>query len=102
MQSIGAFIEYDSQGIPYIGLLLQSDGVSISYFLAHKGDARTRIREFASSLNKLVAEVEAMPVKLVEMKGDIDGILKSSERGPGGTIPNAPRRPAQRPRRTRP
>lgn len=101
-QTMGAFIEYDPQGIPYIGLLLSSDGVSITFYLAHKANARGRVREFAAQLNKLVAEIEGMPDKPVIVKGNLDGILKQAQRGEGRTIPHAEGRPTERPRGTRP
>lgn len=98
-QSMGAFIEYDPQGIPYIGLMLQSEGVTVSFYLAHKANARGRVRELASSLNKLVQEIEGTPDKPVLVKGTIDGILKQEGRQPTEA---APRRPPERPRRPRP
>lgn len=99
MLGLSGYIEYDQEGRPYIGLLLTADeGISVSYYLAHKGQARVRIAAMMEQFERLVTELEATPDKLIAVKGNLDGLHDQ----PGRKLPTHPQgRSVQRTRRPR-
>lgn len=97
--AINGFIEHDVSGKPFMGLLIDTPGLTVKIFLAYKADGGATAGELSRQLIKMTKDLQQTPDKLVEVRQDLDGILKPQGRPDES---HAPRRPPQRPRGPRP
>lgn len=82
MQSISGFIDYDNNGKPFMGIIVEDGGIMLHIFLARKDDAQMRAQRIANELHKLAKDLISTPDKLVEVHGDINAIVRNP---PGST-----------------
>lgn len=76
MQAIAGFIDYDANGKPFMGLILEEQGMRVQVFLARKEDAQNRAQVISNELHKLAKELIKTPDKLVAAQGDIDAFVR--------------------------
>jgi hypothetical protein len=71
---LAGFTDYFPTGIPYIGIVATDGTVQCQIIIGDKQNARHNVNEICAQLRQLVHDVENMPEKLVEVKGDISGL----------------------------
>lgn len=76
MQAVAGFIDFDANGKPFMGLILQDEGIRVQVFLARKEDAQNRVQKISNELHKLAKELIITPDQLIAAKGDIDAFVR--------------------------
>lgn len=71
---LAGFTDYLPDGRPYMGLVATDGNVQCQIMLGDKRSARHNVNEMITQLKQLVHDVENMPEKIVEVKGDLNAI----------------------------
>lgn len=73
---LAGFIEYDSMGRPFMGLLIEDGSVQVKMYIAHKDRAVQTARTIGEQLNKMARELQGMDEKIVPVSAELSDLLK--------------------------
>jgi hypothetical protein len=73
MSGISGFVDYDDQGRPFMGLIIEDQVTRTQIYLSHRANATECARELASQIQKMANELKSMAdkPKLIEANGVI-------------------------------
>ena len=86
MSGLSGYIDYDQLGRPYAGLVIEAGIMRTQIVLCFKDTAVHDIGEIIRQLKLLQHDLIQMPDKLIEVKGDVNGLLNTAGRGQGPTV----------------
>ena len=79
--AIAGFTDYDSNGKPFMGLLITDQHVEVKIYLAHKEKAFEAVGELSRQLNLMAKDLNTMKTKTVLAEGsgsELNGTLRKS------------------------
>jgi hypothetical protein len=77
--AIAGFIDYDGDGKPFMGLLIQDQRVEVKIYLSHKDKAFEVVGELTRQLNLMAGDLIKMKNQLVAANGsELNGSVRKS------------------------
>ncbi len=66
---IAGFIDYDSSGRPFMGLVVEDGALQVHVYLAHKDRAQVVAQTLARALTKLANDLRTVENKIILVEG---------------------------------
>lgn len=73
---MAAFVKYDPDGKPFMGLFYTDGGIEVNLYLGHKQNSGSVIAGLIDQLQKMRKELLETPDKLVTAGGDVNAIVR--------------------------
>ena len=86
MSGLSGYIDYDGLGRPYAGLMVEAGIMRTQIVLCFKDTAVHDLGEIIRQLKLLQHDLINTPDKLIEVKGDVNGLLNKPGRGQGTAV----------------
>lgn len=80
--AVAGFIDYDGEGRPFMGLLIDSGQTQTKVYLAHKDKAFEVSGELRKQLQRMASDLVATPDKIVPVTGNVEAINNGAIRRP--------------------